>query len=114
MRYRGRRPALHRASHGFRPLDAFERNDSGRPLLTHGATEFAARLPYELGLRLADSKTLTPKEKQQIRSRMQRIEDVRPLLASLSWAYYEAERLPKRRRVLMREWLELESVPQQD
>jgi predicted DNA-binding transcriptional regulator YafY len=25
-----------------------------------------------------------------------------------------AERLPKRRRVLMREWLELESVPQQD
>jgi UDP-2,3-diacylglucosamine pyrophosphatase LpxH len=56
-------------------------------------TELAARLPYELGHRLADSTTLTPEEKLTIRSRMQRIEDVRPLLASLSWAYYEAGRL---------------------
>jgi len=54
-------------------------------------TELAARLPYELRLRLADARTLSEHDKEQVHRRMQRIEDVRPLLASLQWAYYEAD-----------------------
>lgn len=56
-------------------------------------TELAARLPYEIRQRLADSKRVTPQEREHIYHRMQRIEDVRPLLASFQWAYYEADRL---------------------
>ncbi len=56
-------------------------------------TELAARLPYELRRRLGDSSLVTPVECEHIYHRMQRIEDVRPLLASFQWAYYEADRL---------------------
>lgn len=56
-------------------------------------TELAARLPYEIRRRLADSRQLSAAEKKHVYRRMQRIEDVRPLLASFQWAYYEADRL---------------------
>ncbi len=56
-------------------------------------TELAARLPYEIRRRLLDSPRITPEEREHIYRRMQRIEDVRPLLASFQWAYCEADRL---------------------
>ncbi len=52
-------------------------------------TELVAGLPYEVKLRLADVDGLSPAEKCAIYARLQRIEDVRPMLASLQWAYHE-------------------------
>jgi UDP-2,3-diacylglucosamine pyrophosphatase LpxH len=55
-------------------------------------TELAARLPYELAKNLT-STCLDITEQAAVVARMQHIEDVRPLLASFHWAYYEANRI---------------------
>lgn len=58
-------------------------------------TELAARLPFEIKKRLADSPDLSDEEKLEIYHRMQHIEDVRPVFASLPWIYQEAGRLDR-------------------
>jgi UDP-2,3-diacylglucosamine pyrophosphatase LpxH len=55
-------------------------------------TELAARLPHELAKNLSSS-SLDAAEQAAVVARMQRIEDVRPLLASFHWAHYEATRI---------------------
>jgi UDP-2,3-diacylglucosamine pyrophosphatase LpxH len=56
-------------------------------------TELAARLPYLMRQRLTAGGVLTPADVDLVYRRLQRIEDVRPLFASLHWIYYEASRL---------------------
>ncbi|HZS36076.1 MAG TPA: hypothetical protein VFF06_04585 [Polyangia bacterium] len=57
-------------------------------------TELVAALPYELERRLRDAPDFkgTPML-AHVRDRMEKIEDVRPLMAALEWPFYEAERL---------------------
>jgi UDP-2,3-diacylglucosamine pyrophosphatase LpxH len=78
---------------GAAPAEYADQDYLPTPIGDPIATELAARLPYEIRGRLADSKRVTPEEREHIYHRMQRIEDVRPLLASFQWAYYEADRL---------------------
>jgi UDP-2,3-diacylglucosamine pyrophosphatase LpxH len=56
-------------------------------------TEFAVALPYELRLRLLESRLFPPPLANRVHERMKRIQDVRPLLASFRWAYYAIERV---------------------
>jgi UDP-2,3-diacylglucosamine pyrophosphatase LpxH len=57
-------------------------------------TELVARLPYELCRRLeADPAFAGTDELERVRDRMERIEDVRPLVASLQSVFYHSERL---------------------
>jgi UDP-2,3-diacylglucosamine pyrophosphatase LpxH len=55
-------------------------------------TELVARLPYELDRRLRGD-GMPEKTCDDILRRMQRIDDVRPVLASFQWAFFEAERI---------------------
>ena len=57
-------------------------------------TELVARLPFELRRRLAETSAFrdTP-ELDAVYRRMQRIEDVRPLIASFRWAFYQGSSL---------------------
>lgn len=55
--------------------------------------EMAARLPYEIRLRLQESRAFPPELVNRIHRGLQRIEDVRPLFASFHWAYYAVSRL---------------------
>ncbi len=55
-------------------------------------TELAARLPWELARQLLKT-TLTQAEREGVVARMQHIEDVRPTLAALQWAFYEANQI---------------------
>jgi hypothetical protein len=57
------------------------------------AAELVARLPFEVKQRLAGADALSSDEKDEIYTRLQRIENVRPVLASLQWVYQEAERM---------------------
>ncbi len=68
-------------------------------------TEMAARLPFEMRLRLLDSCSFSAKLAGQIHRRLMRIQDVRPLFASFHWAHYAVGRMaaeldPARARVL--------------
>jgi UDP-2,3-diacylglucosamine pyrophosphatase LpxH len=56
-------------------------------------TELAARVPYEMRRRLAGEGGLSDEDKNAVYRRLQRIEDVRPLFASLQWAYAETANL---------------------
>jgi UDP-2,3-diacylglucosamine pyrophosphatase LpxH len=56
-------------------------------------TELAAKLPYLTRLRLQQGGLLSAAEIAQVNARLQRIEDVRPLFASLQWISYETSRL---------------------
>ena len=56
-------------------------------------TELAARLPFEMKLRLDAIGSLGAEDKDHIYRRLQRVEDVRPLFASIPWVYREAARL---------------------
>jgi UDP-2,3-diacylglucosamine pyrophosphatase LpxH len=56
-------------------------------------TEIAARVPYEIDRELRSSTAFDQAEKDRIRKRLQRVEDVRPLLSSIVWVYQEAARL---------------------
>jgi hypothetical protein len=57
------------------------------------AVGLVAPLPFEVKQRLADVSALSPDEKHEIYTRLQRIENVRPVFASLQWVYQEVERL---------------------
>jgi UDP-2,3-diacylglucosamine pyrophosphatase LpxH len=61
----------------------------GDPIIT----ELIARLPRDLKRRLADSPAFagTP-ELDAVYARLQRIEDVRPLIDAFRWAFYQADR----------------------
>jgi UDP-2,3-diacylglucosamine pyrophosphatase LpxH len=52
-------------------------------------TEIAARVPYEMHRRLANIAALTDEDRKEIDRRLVRVEDVRPLLASIQWVYQE-------------------------
>ena len=54
-------------------------------------TELVARLPFELERRLASNDVFDKAALAHVIGRMQRIEDVRPLLASFRWAFFEAD-----------------------
>ena len=56
-------------------------------------TELAARLPFEMRARLRSSAAFTPEEADQIHRRLQRLEDVRPVVTALQWAFQETEAL---------------------
>jgi UDP-2,3-diacylglucosamine pyrophosphatase LpxH len=56
-------------------------------------TELVARLPYEVKQRLAALGTLSPEEKTGLYARLQHIEDVRPVFASLQWIHQEVARI---------------------
>ena len=59
-------------------------------------TDLAARLPYEMRRNLARfdvQNHLTQAEKDEIHRRLQRVDDVRPLLASIQWVYQEVARI---------------------
>jgi UDP-2,3-diacylglucosamine pyrophosphatase LpxH len=56
-------------------------------------TEMAARLPYELRLRLSDERGFSPALVDRIHRHLKRIEDVRPLFASFHWAFYAISQL---------------------
>lgn len=54
-------------------------------------TEIAVRLPYEMRRELEASRKLEPHEIRSIHARLQRIEDVRPVVTALQWAFHEVE-----------------------
>jgi len=97
---------LARHGHEWDPWN-FEAHEDGRDPTTYSdheylgapigdpiTTELAARLPYEMKRRLAREPGLTDEDRLLVYRRMQRIEDVRPLFASLQWAYVEASKMP--------------------
>jgi UDP-2,3-diacylglucosamine pyrophosphatase LpxH len=57
-------------------------------------TELVARLPFELKQRLRQTEAFKdPRVLDDVYQRMQRIEDVRPLLASFRWVFFQAGQL---------------------
>jgi UDP-2,3-diacylglucosamine pyrophosphatase LpxH len=75
---------------GRRPEDYEDEDYKAAPIGDPFTTELVARLPYEMKRRLAGEPALTDEEKRAVYRRLQHIEDVRPLFASLQWAYAEA------------------------
>lgn len=72
------------------PAEAYLRAPIGDPI----TAELVARLPYELRRRLREHPGFSGSEAlDHVYRRLQLIEDVRPLLSSLQWVFYEADRL---------------------
>ena len=94
---------------GYRPdAVASEYTDAdylAAPIGDPVTTEMAARLPFEMRIRLLDSGAFPERLANRIHHRFKRIEDVRPLFASFHWAYHEMGRIaaeldPRRARIL--------------
>ena len=58
-------------------------------------TEIAVRLPLEMRRRLADARALSPEQVASIHARLQHIEDVRPVVTALQWAFQEVDEVSR-------------------
>ncbi len=82
---------------GYRPdaiaSDYTDEDYLAAPIGDAVTTEMAARLPFEIRLRLLDSGAFSERQADDIHRRFKRIEDVRPLFASFHWAYHAVRRI---------------------
>jgi hypothetical protein len=55
----------------------------------------AVRLPLEMRRRLADARALSPEQVASLHARLQHIEDVRPVVTALQWAFQEVDEVSR-------------------